>query len=103
MTPFDTTPTGMSVLDRIFDRIRLTFQSLAKAVTNDRLVSVTFAAATTDLAVRHGLGAPPVTWEVVGINAGANVWQSATVNATPRETIIMQASAAPVTVLVRFT
>lgn len=102
MKPFDVTPTGMGVLDRIFLRVRESLDSLAKAVTNDRLIPVTFTAATTDTTVFHGLGAPVLTWEIVDRDADANVWRSDTVNARPRETIILQASA-PMTVLLRFT
>lgn len=105
MIPFDNQPTagksgGSSLLDSILARLRNTLQSLAKAVTNDRLVRATIG--TTDTQVFHGLDAPPSTWEVVDRDADANVWRSATVNARPRHLILLVASA-PVNVLIRFT
>lgn len=93
----------MSVLDRIFRRIRDTLRSLEKSVTNDRLIGVTFTAAATDTEVRHGLGAPVLTWEIVDRDADVNVWRSSTVNSRPRETLILQVSAAPATILLRVT
>ncbi len=61
---------------------------------------VTFAAATTDVQVFHGLGAPVTAWEVVDRDTDSNVWQSATVNTNPALFIILQASA-PVVVKLR--
>lgn len=103
MIPFDVEPTGMTVLDRIFRRVRESLQSLAKAVTNDNLISVTFTAATTDTPVFHGLKAPVLTWEVVDKTNSIDVWRSQTVNPRPRETLILQVSGAPATVLIRVT
>jgi len=100
--PFDVQDTGQSLLDRILGRLRITLRSLELAVTNDRLVSVAFPASNTDVQVFHGLAAPPRSWEVIDRDADVNVWRSSTVNTKPRETIILRASAAPVTVTVRF-
>lgn len=107
MIPFDVEntdgkPGGSELLDRILGRLQNTLGSLADAVMNTRLVRVAFTAATTDTPVRHGLGAPVRTWDVVDRNANAVVWQSSTVNSSMRDKIILQASA-PVTVLIRFT
>lgn len=65
-----------------------------------KYVNVTFAAATTDVLVFHGLGAQVTAWEVVDKDATADVWRSATVNANPALFLILQASA-PVTVKLR--
>jgi len=101
--PFDVAEdTGSSVLDRILRRLKTTLDSLVKVVTNDRLIAVTFAAATTDTPVRHGLRGPVLTWDVVDRDADANVWRSDTVNTNPLEVLILQASA-PVTVTIRVT
>ena len=54
---------------------------------------VTFAAATTDVKVFHGLGAPVTEWEVFDKDATADVWRSATVNTNPTLYLILQASA----------
>ena len=102
MIPFDFQDSEAGPLAKLFRRLRDTLGSLADVVTNDRLVRVTFALATTDVAVLHGVGAPVRTWEIVDKDADANVWRSATVNNRLRDTIILQASA-PVTVLIRFT
>lgn len=106
MIPFDSqntegNPGGSALLDRILERLSTTLSSLTKAVTNDRLVSVVFPSASTDVQVFHGLKGAPVSWEVVDKTADVNVWRSSTLNDRPRETIILQASA-DVTVLVRF-
>jgi hypothetical protein len=93
-------PGGSSLLDKFIVRLEATLDSLAKAVTNERLLTVALPVATTDVTVLHGLGAPVLTWEVVDRNANAVVWRSPTVNARPRDTLILQASA-PVTVLIR--
>lgn len=87
-------------IDRMMELIQKSFDSLLRAVTNDIIVTATIG--TGDTVVRHGLGAPPTSWEVVDINANAVVWRSATVNATPAQTIILKASA-PVIVKLRFT
>lgn len=105
MIPFDVQPTagqpgGSSLLDEILRRVRVTLQSLARVVTNDHLVSA--AIATTDTQVFHGLGALPLTIEVVGLNADAAVWESTTVNSQRDRYVLLRASA-PVTATLRFT
>lgn len=107
MIPFDFRdtegkPGGSGLLDELVHRLRDVFRSLKNAVTNDRLIRVTFTAGTTDVVVRHGLQGAVQTWEVVDRSANATVWQSATVNGDPRTAIILQASA-PVKVLIRVT
>ena len=106
MIPFDYQdtegkPGGSRILDELLSRLQNTLQSLARAVTNERLIRVTFTAATTDTPVIHGLKQPVTTWDIVDRSANAVVWQSATVNTEMAKKIILQASA-PVTVLVRF-
>lgn len=105
MIPFDaeTTegkPGGSSILDEIVDRIRETFLSIKKVVTNDHLVTVTVG--TTPKQVFHGLGAPPLTWEIVGRDAAETVFEPAIVNGARMRFLYLQASG-PVTVTVRFT
>jgi len=101
--PFDKAePTGNTVIDRIFQRIITTLQSLRLAVTNDILKVVTFPLAATDLQVRHGLNGPVRTFEVVRRADDVNVWESMTVNPNPREFIILQVSGAPCTLTIRF-
>jgi len=102
--PFDVEQesTGIPVLDRVLRRLRDVLQSLRLVVTNDRLVVVTFADANTDVQVFHGLAAPVRSWEVVDRDCDVNLWRSSTVNARPRDTIILRASAAPLAVTVRF-
>lgn len=103
MIPFDVEPsTGNALLDRILRRLRETLFSLRNAVVNDRLVTVTFPAANTDVQVFHGLDAPVRTWEVVDRDCDVQVWRSSTVNTRPRDTIILRVSGAPCSVLVRF-
>ena len=99
MEDFSYPATGNRKLDDLIVRLRKTLRSLAKAVTNDRLV--TQAIATVDTRVYHGLDAAPVTWEVVGINAAASVYESATANPDRARFLILQASAAA-TVTLRF-
>jgi hypothetical protein len=95
-------PGGSALLDEVIELVRDTFRSLAKAVTNDHLVRVTFPVANTDVQVFHGLTGQPTTWEVVAKDDDVNVWRSSTVNPRPRETIFLRVSAAPATVTVRF-
>jgi len=97
----DGKPGGSALLDRLIDRIDETFESLVLAVTNARIVTVTFPLATTDLSVRHGLKGPPVSWEVVDKTGDVNVWRSTSINPNPLTQIIMQASA-PAVVKIRF-
>ena len=85
MIPFEKPePTGIAIIDRIFQRIVTTLQSLARAVTNDNLLVVTFEFASTDVQMRHGLKAPVKTLEVVYRNEDVIVWVSSTVNPSPR-------------------
>jgi hypothetical protein len=103
MIPFDFEdtegkPGGSAILDRILTRLGNTFRSLQQAVTNDRLLVVTFPGAGTDVTVRHGLKGPVLTWEVVDKVAGVDVWRVA----GDRERITFQASAAA-TVTIRVT
>jgi hypothetical protein len=107
MTPFafeqtEGKPGGSNLLDRLIVRLEATLDSLAKAVTNERLLAETLPVATTDVTILTGLNAPVRTWEVVDRSANAVVWRSPTVNGRPRETLILQASA-PVSVLIRVT
>lgn len=104
MLPFDVEPTegragGSALLDRILARVRDTLNSLAKAVTNERLV--TAALTTSPVQVRHGLKGSPVTWEVVGRDAGEVVFEPAIINASRDRFVYLQATG-PVTVKLRF-
>lgn len=87
------------MFDRLVQRLRETFASLAKAVTNDNLFTVTLG--TTPTQVFHGLGAPPLAWEVVGRNAGETVYEAATVNDARARFLYLQATG-DVTVTLRF-
>jgi len=90
---------GSQILDRILDKLKASFGSLAKVVTNDKLVGAVIA--TTDTKVYHGLGYPWTTWEVVDTGGVGVVYQSATVNPSPSTYIILQGSAG-VSVTLRF-
>lgn len=95
-------PGGSRIMDAIFERIMTSFDSLRKVVSNDHLVRVTFPSGyATDVIVRHGLDAPPTSWEVVDKTADINVWRSPTVTAR-RDVLILQASGAG-TVTIRVT
>lgn len=79
MKAFDFPPTGVKMFDLLAQRLRDVFASLAKTVTNDHVVGpVTIG--TTPVQVFHGLGGPPLAWEVVGRDAGETVFESATAN-----------------------
>ena len=91
MKPFPSFPEVQTdrLLSRLVQAISETFLSLAKAVTNERIV---FAPLTTnDTAVFHGLGQPPATWEVVGLDAAEVVYESSTVN-DRRKFLLLKAS-----------
>lgn len=94
--------TGLPIVDGAFRELERLLLSFRKVVTNEHLISVTFSAANTDTPVTHGLGAPVLTFDVVDKTADVRVWRSATVNARPSDVIILRASSAPATVLVRF-
>lgn len=102
MKTFEFPPTGVTMIDRLVQRLRDTFASLQRAVTNDHIVTVTFTAGATDVQVRHGLTGPVDTWEVVDRDTDANLWRSPTVNPDPRTYILLQASA-PTVARLRFT
>lgn len=99
MIPFDFEPTGNGLLDRLLTRLRNTLNSLAKVVTNDRLVAASLS--TTPTMVFHGLKGPPVTWEVVGRNAGEVVYESTAQNDS-RDRFLLLVATGPVDVTVRF-
>jgi hypothetical protein len=100
--PTDGEPGGSRILDKALERLMTSFDSLRRLVTNDNLVRVTFPGGyATDVIVRHGLPAPPVSWEIVDKTADINVWRSPTVTAR-RDVLILQASAAG-TVTIRVT
>ena len=92
---------GSTFLDRMLDAVASSFDSLARAVTNDVLVRATLSSSA-DTPVTHGLGFAPRTWEIVDQNANAVVWQSPVANPRAASVILLRASAA-VTVLLRFT
>jgi len=94
-------PGGSTILDRMLSAIADSIASLAGAVTNDVLVRTTLDN-TRDWPVVHGLGHAVQTWEIVDIDGSATVWQPATVNATPKTSILLRSSAS-VSVLIRFT
>jgi hypothetical protein len=93
--------TGIAIVDDALQDVERVFLGFRNTVSNDHLISVTFAAASTDTPVVHGLGAPVRTFEVVDRTADVRVWRSSSVNSRSRDVIILQASAAA-TVLVRF-
>ena len=101
MIPFDyAEPTGNGIVDRIFQRLVTTMQSLRALVTNEHLVFVELT--TTPTQVFHGLGFLPRTIEVVGLDAGEVVYESPLVNAARRTYVMMQATG-PCAVTLRFT
>ncbi len=91
---------GSTLLDRIIQSLTETFASLAKAVTNDRIVTVSLS--TTPLNVFHGLPSAPTAIDVIGLNAGFAVYESATFNPDRRSFVTMLATG-PVTAKLRFT
>ena len=93
-------PGGSRLLDDILDRLGVCLGSLAKAVTNERLIFATLDSSPRQ--VFHGLGAIPVTWEIVGRDAAEVVFEPAIVNGERRKFLYLQASG-PVNVTVRFT
>jgi hypothetical protein len=90
---------GSTLLDRIVQSLTETFASLAKAVTNDRIVTVSLS--TTPLNVYHSLPSAPTAIDVVGLNAGEAVYESATFNPLRRQYVTMLATG-PVTAKLRF-
>lgn len=106
MKPFDPgrtegKPGGSALLDRVLGLLVDALESLANAVTNDVLVTVTLTAGA-DIPVAHGLTYSPRTVEVVGKNANADVWESAAVNSRRAQLVLMRSSAT-VTVTLRLT
>ena len=100
MIPFDFEdtegkPVGSAILDRILTRLGNTFRSLQKAVTNDRLLVVTFPGSGVDVTVRHGLRGPVQTWEVVDKVTTVDVWRVS----GDREHVTFQASGAAAVVI----
>ena len=93
-------PGGSDILDTVQDFIARAFTRLGDVVQNDKLITVTFGMAETDVKFAHGLGHVFLTWEVVRQNAAAVVWDSPTVNDAPDRFVILRASA-PVTVVLR--
>lgn len=100
MKPFTPPQSPDGFVTRLILAIEKTFASLARAVTNDRVLVVDLT--TADTRVFHGLGAEVQTWEVVDKEADVNVWRSPTENPSQTTYIILQASA-PTRVKVRFT
>lgn len=90
---------GSSLLDRIIQSLTETFASLAKAVTNDRIVTVSLS--TTPLNVYHGLTFPPTSIDVIGLSAGEVVYESPVFNPLRRQYVTMLATG-PVTARLRF-
>lgn len=90
---------GSTLLDRIIQSLTETFASLAKVVTNDRIVTVSLS--TTPRDVYHGLTYPPTAIDVVGLNAGEAVYESPTFNPDRRQFVTMLATG-PVTAKLRF-
>jgi hypothetical protein len=87
-------------LDRTISALQETFASLRNAVVNDALVTASIPTGS-DVRVFHGLGESPTSWEVVGINANAVVWESSTVNGARSRYLLLQSSA-DVVVKLRF-
>lgn len=91
---------GSTLLDRIIQSLTETFASLAKVVTNDRIVTVQLSTAPTN--VTHGLPSAPAAIDVVGLNAGEVVYESSVFNPNRRQYVTMLATG-PVTAKLRFT
>lgn len=90
---------GSTLLDRIMQSLTETFASLAKAVTNDRIVTVPLS--TTPRNVYHGLPSAPAAIDVVGVDAGFVVYESSTFNPDRRQFVTMVATGT-VTAKLRF-
>lgn len=95
-------PGGSPVLDNVVEKVGSAFASLGDVVNNEALVTVSIPGGGVDFEVRHQLGYIPKARDIVDIDANATIWRSPTVNADPRNTVILRASAA-VTVTLRFT
>lgn len=100
MMAFRTKPTGVAALDSLCDLLQRVFDSFTSvAVTNEHLSRVTLVPFI-EQKVFHGLGSPPVTWEVVRKSADANVYES-TPSASAKDYLNFT-SATAVTVTIRF-
>lgn len=86
-------------MDRIIQSLTETFASLAKTVTNDRVVTVSLSTAPVN--VYHGLTFPPTAIDVVGLNAGEVCYESSVFNPLRRQYVTMLATG-PVTAKLRF-
>lgn len=92
-------PGGSTLLDRIIQSLTETFASLSRAVTNERIVTVSLSTSPTN--VVHGLTFPPTTIDVVGLDAGEAVYESSTFNPN-RQRYVTLLSTGPVTAKLRF-
>jgi len=90
---------GSTLLDRIIQSLTETFASLAKAVTNDRIITVPLS--TTPRNVYHGLTYPPAAIDVVGLDAGYAVYESQTFNPLRKQYVTLLATGT-VTAKLRF-
>ena len=80
-------------LGRVQDFTREAFANLQKDNQIMGGVYVTATIGTGDTAVTHGLKESLNGWIIVGRNASATIWESATTNPRPKDQIILQASA----------
>lgn len=92
---------GSKILDQVVADVDAAFRGLGDVVNQDTLITVTFTGAGVDTRVFHGLGHIPKSWEVVDVNAFVQFRRSPTVNADQKNTLLLQASAAPVTATFR--
>ena len=97
--PTEATVRDAGGLARVLGGFYDVLTALTRRTSVESLITVALLSGQ-DNRIPHGLPGSLSTWEIVDINADANVWRSATVNAD-RSVILLRASAA-VTVRLRF-
>ena len=90
---------GSPALDKLIQLLTDTFNSLRLAITNETIVLAQLD--TTAVKVYHGLSSQPTSIDVVGLNAGHVVYESATPNTSRNKYCLMKATG-PVTARLRF-
>lgn len=84
--------TGVRDIQKLQDALNKVFNSItAKEIIDGRLISNVVLTTGSANEVNHGLGVPVRGWIVVGKNANANIWSSA--SSTPNSTLILNTSA----------
>jgi hypothetical protein len=99
VVPFNPSRTGNPALESIVQALINTFRSLQNAVTNDNLVTTKIS--TYGTRVFHGLGRPPTTWEVVGLQGPYFVYEDTFAEADRTRFLVLRAEG-DVTATIRF-